>query len=164
MKLYKWMPPGAKLRTELALCGLAAFALIFCWSAGFLTAYQDALSQLYTTRYGVRVLRASVMIVPVNELLRHRFAGLWGYALCCLGLAAAHYASFHRESKSIYVMKRIPRAGELHVRALALPVAALAAGILLAALLLSVYLLVYFCATPAQCIPGAAALDIWEVL
>ena len=32
-------------------------------------------------------------------------------------------------------MKRLPRASELHIRALALPVAALAAGILLAALL-----------------------------
>ena len=164
MKLYKWMPPGSSLRTELALCGLAAFVMIFCWSAGFFTAYQDALSQLYTTRYGVRVLRTSVMMAPVSELLHHRFAGLWGYALCCLGLAAAHYASFYRESKSIYVMKRLPRARELHIRALTLPVAALAAGILLVALLLGVYLLVYFCATPAQCIPGAVALNIWEVL
>ena len=76
--------------------------------------------------------------------------------------AAANYASFSRQTKSIYVMKRLPSAKELHVRCLTLPAVACAVGFLVSLILLAIFAAVYHHGGPARCMPPAETLQIWE--
>ena len=102
-----------------------------------------------------------VTIRSLNDLMRLKFFGVWGYLGVCLFLLVWHYTSFTRDSMSIYVMRRIPDAKELHVRCLTLPIAALLLGALLTALLLFAYTQLYWNSTPAQCLPAYTTLDVW---
>ena len=91
--------------------------------------------------------------------IRDRF---WVYLLVCGFNAAANYASFSRQSKSIYVMKRLPSAKELHVRCLTIPAVACAVGFLISLILLAIFAAVYHHGVPARCMPPAETLQIWE--
>ena len=84
------------------------------------------------------------------------------YLLVCGFNAAANYASFFRQSKSIYVMKRLPSAKELHVRCLTIPAVACAVGFLVSLILLAIFAAVYHHGVPARCMPPAETLQIWE--
>jgi len=160
----RYLPPGVDARGELARFAAFGFVFLLCWSLSFLPAYVRALNALYTYEYGRRVLQAGAVMQDLGSLMRLRFAGFWGYALCCLGTAAGHYRSFTRETKSIYVMKRLKSAREMHVRCLALPAAALLAGAALTALLMLAYTLLYRFATPEACLPASVGFDFWGAL
>ena len=110
----------------------------------------------------MQVLRNGAVMASLNSLIRHRLSGFWVYLLVCGFNAAANYASFSRQSKSIYVMKRLPSAKELHVRCLTIPAVACAVGFLVSLILLALFAAVYHHGVPARCMPPAETLQIWE--
>ena len=75
---------------------------------------------------------------------------------------AANYMTFCRESKSIYLMRRIPDRWELPRRCAAVPLIGLAAGMILTAVLICLCNLIYFKATPPQCIPAGGHFLFWR--
>ena len=101
-------------------------------------------------------------MASLNSLIRHRLSGFWVYLLVCGFNAVANYASFSRQTKSIYVMKRLPSAKELHVRCLTIPAVACAVGFLVSLILLAIFAAVYYHGVPARCMPPAETLQIWE--
>ena len=117
---------------------------------------------MYEFRYGAQVLRNGAVMASLNSLIRHRLSGFWVYLLVCGFNAAANYASFSRQTKSIYVMKRLPSAKELHVRCLTIPAVACAVGFLVSLILLAIFAAVYHHGVPARCMPPAETLQIWE--
>ena len=163
-RLERLLPPGAGLWDEWKLYGVYALFLLVGVSFGFLFAYGNAKSYLYEWVYGKQVLIPGAKMPLFSTLMRHRLVGYWGYVLGCVGAAAGHYRSFYTPSSSIYVMRRLPDAGELHRRCWGMPLLAMAAGAVLAVVLTVLYWLVYRFATPAECLPENTISDIWRAL
>jgi len=163
-KLAKYAPPGTDIRRELIYYAAFCFIFIFCFSLSFLFSYFSALNSLYMYDHGRRILIEGEKIQDINSLMRLRFAGYWEFAISCAIMAIVHYFSFINETKSIYVMKRLPDAKKLHVYCLTLPVLALLAGTILTALLMFAYAQIYFHVTPAECLPEFTGFDIWRAL
>lgn len=70
-------------------------------------------------------------------------------------LAILHYLYFYHESKSIYLMKRLPKRGEIHRRSLALPLMLIGTCVVTVLLLTIIYFGIYHLFVPARCIaPG----------
>ena len=91
---------------------------------------------------------------PFLEVLDGALLGFAATALLMAGLALWHLLYHYQGSRSIDLMRRLPRRSELPVRCLAVPVAgALGAGAL-AAILFGVYWMVYRLCTPAAALPG----------
>jgi hypothetical protein len=163
-RIEKYAPPGADVRRELIYYAVFGFIFIICFSIGFVFTYFSTLDSLYMYDHGRRVLIEGAEMEDINSLLRLKFAGFWGFAASCAVMAIAHYISFTNETRSIYVMKRLPDAKKLHMYCLTLPVLALLAGIVLTALLMHLYTQIYFHFTPAECMPEFSGLDIWGML
>ena len=161
--LSELAPPGVRLRRELSFYALAWLLFVLILSAGYLSALQSALRALYRYEGYARVLIPGAKLPPLSALLDRRFSGFWGYAVFSSGMALAHRLSFSRDSKSIYLMKRVKSAWELPVRCAALPLLALLAGLLLCLALLGVYTLLYFRAAPAGTLPPQTSFSIWRV-
>ncbi|MBQ7337156.1 MAG: hypothetical protein IJW40_01745 [Clostridia bacterium] len=136
-------PPGMDLRQELgffamlAICAVGYHALI--WWIRYLSALSDL--------YGWDELRGSVLLSDAHMFSYVELLGkgdiLGGYVvamLCVLALSALHYGYFWRGGRSIYVMWRLPRRGELWRRVFALPLC----GALLCLAAMVVHLLINF--------------------
>lgn len=163
MKINYYAPPGANIHSELT--GYAIMLIIiFAISCSFLFSYGTAYDNLYSGRYYWRVLLNDAVMENINVLMKHSFAGIWIMAVDCIMMAVSHYTDFYRDTKSIYVMKRIPRKSELHRRCLVLPLFGFLAGVLFAAVLMVFYVFIYYHMTPAGCLPEYTSLDLWRIL
>ena len=161
--LTKNAPPGANILIHTNWY-IAGTCWSFLWSAGFLLRYSDAYHRLFYTSGGSRYLRSQAMMPEFTELLGGSLNGI--YVICLLLLAAVilNYASFYRESKSIYLMKRLPNRWELHRRCILLPALGLAGSLTLRAILLMIYFAVYILITPDRCLPPEQWQKLWSVL
>lgn len=161
--ITNYAPVGADIRSELAGYGIMLL-FIFAISSSFLFSYANALDNLYGYHYGRRILLSDAMMPNINELMKHSFSGIWGLLVDCIVMVCSHYRSFYHDSKSIYVMKRIPHGSELHRRCLTLPLFGFLAGILFTAILIGIYVFAYYHMTPVQCLPEYTPLDLWRIL
>ena len=85
-------------------------------------------------------------------------------ALCMLPLAAWHYCYHYQDSRSIYLMRRLPNRRELWRRCLGLPLLGVAAcGVLSAAHVLVFYAIYHYAASP-QCLQPGQWRMLWESL
>ena len=156
-RLSRLVPLGCDGRRELRwlLWGLAAGFLV---NLRFVLVYLSARSGLYVYSRGVRQLVPGAVIAPFSELLGWSLLGCFAAAAAMAVLAAWHYLTHFRGSRSIYTMRRLPSRWELHRRCLTLPALGAAAYLLEAAALWGLDFLLYALATPAQCLPG-----IWGI-
>lgn len=162
-RIEKLVPPGTDVRKELLNCLLlllAEFGISLCFPVRF----SNALDGLYHTVGGKKVLLEGAVMSTFNELTDGALLGLPIVLAGCIALAAVHYASFYRESRSIYLMKRIGDPLELHRRCLSVPALCLMAGLLLGGLLMGLYVLLYHGLTPAGCLPGRVPFDFWRCI
>ena len=147
--------PGKKA-FQLMLGGLGA-----ALGVGFLrfcTTFESAKGQLYNTvRVNgeiKRVLMDGAMIAPFPTLLNGISLGLILVALCLLAALLLHYRWHWMGSQSIYRMKLLPHRRELWRRVLTMPLAGLAACVLLWGLLLFLCALTYRFGTPEGHLPS----------
>ena len=156
-------PPGVSVKRQISYFALAAGLFLFVWSLGFFFSYADQADKLYYLDwYRVRHVKEGAVIKPFLFFIQGRMVGFRAYVLFCAGTAAANFRSFYAETKSIYVMKRLPRAWEHPVRCLAVPLLAVLAGFLFAVLLTALYWLFYRYATPEVCLPAGTHFVLWE--
>ena len=128
----------------------------------FVIRYENARSRLYEDVLGRRLLRSGAQIDPLAEILSGTFRLAVVYGILTFVNIAANYMTFYRESKSIYLMRRIPDRWELPRRCAAVPLIGLAAGLILTAILICLCNLIYFKATPPQCIPAGEHFLFWR--
>lgn len=162
-KLSKLLPPGAEVKQTLYSCLLLLFVELGI-SFGYLFVFFDHLNSLYYVKFRKRYLFEDAMMPTLNELLAGKLFGFVILAAGCIALAVGHYLMFTRESKSIYLMKRLKDPADLHRRCLTVPALCLACGVVLAALLLGLYTLLYFWLTPTQCLPLNQTFQLWRCM
>lgn len=161
----RFAPPGADLRPQWRVFFLGT-GLSFLYSLGFIFRCFDAWNELYVYQASTdsRVLRAGAFMPDFFQLLDGAMLGFGLLALIMLGFCMVYYAYHRQESRSIYLMRRLPNRWELHRRCLSLPLLGAAASILAAALLVVVYYGIYRLVTPAQCFRPGQWEMIWRML
>lgn len=147
---------------RLTLGGLgAAFGLGFL---RFLSTYHAARGELYQTELVnnrvVRTLIEGSMITPFPTLLDGVSLFLVLVALCLVGAIFLHYSWHWMGGRSIYRMRLLPHRRELWRRVLTIPLAGLAACVILWGLLLLLCALYYRFATPEGHLP----INCWGTL
>ena len=157
--LNRSTPPGVDAAAECRHL-ILWLSLAAAFSLGTLANYLSAYNDLFEIVAGRRYLIEGAVIENFYRLTGVYFQGFTLLVPAILGLAVFHYAYYRRESMSIYLMKRLPDRAERHRRALTLPLLAIAATALLAALLRLIYFAVYLLATPKICLPD----DVWQQL
>jgi hypothetical protein len=155
-------PPGYDLHPEwtvflLSLLGAWLYNLTFYLHYG---AARDALYG-YDAIREERFLIEGARIAPFREVLSHSLAGFAVAAAILLCFVIGHYLSYRQGSRSIYLMRRLPKSFERHRRAWTLPLLACLAFALCALLLLLLHLCFYLVFTPNQCLPPQGWQNLW---
>jgi len=125
------------------------------WSMLFLLRYSNAYSYLYywNNARTERILVEGAMMRPFPDLMVGLMTGFWMLAMYMLGVGVYFYMYHYRDSKSIYLMRRLPDRWELHRRCLTVPVLAAVASLLSSLVLTGIYYGIYILCTPVQCLP-----------
>lgn len=84
------------------------------------------------------------------------------YALLQLAYAVTNYMYYHRESKSVYVMKRVRDKWEIHRACWTVPLICALMMLLLLAILYGIFCLLYFHFTPEGHIPEQTIAFFWR--
>lgn len=150
----RWAPPGRNARQEVIAFsfGLAACTAVM-WLY-FLLRYWNARSRLFTLTNGVQILREGAEMPVLPLLLGSGFLPLWALVGAAVSTVFSHYVGHYREgSRPVYLMRRLPDRREYHRRCLAIPGTALLAALVIAAVSLWAFWVIYMTATPAQCLP-----------
>jgi len=79
----------------------------------------------------------------LNVAMKHIFVGSSIFIIICIVMIIRNYAFYYKDSKSIYLMKRLPNPAELHVRSLVLPLTAILINIAATGLFMYLYYLYY---------------------
>ena len=119
----------------------------------FSNQYTDALARLYLYGGSIKLIPGAVMTEFSLLVMGCEF----GFVLLglALGLLAVYHYSYHSQgSKPVYLMRRLPKPWELHIRCLGMPLAGIAGGLALLGLECVLFYCVYRSCTPVQCLPG----------
>lgn len=160
--LIRHAPPGIPLRQEI-YCFLIGHLCAFLLSLGFLANYLEARRMLFDHVNGKRLLIEGAVITDFPQLLRFTALGYFAVVCFMLGLILNHYIYYRQGSMSIYLMKRLPRPGERHLRALTLPLLAILLTVLVALILRFLYFTIYLLATPVECLPEQVWKQLWRL-
>lgn len=167
INLSKYAPCGFELKHEIRIFtgGMISSILFGClyfkrlydtWYELWELVWEDG----EMVRKGVRdgaVMRDFV------ELFYHpnALAGFLIVAFCMAAFMVLHYAYHYQDSKSIYVMRRLPDKWELHRRCAVLPLIGIGISLITAFLFLVLCYGVYMKVTPPECIVGDQWQKIW---
>ena len=158
-----FLPPGESLEgSGRCLFGLVGIALVWNLTT-FVLRFSGELSQLYVNRNGVKTLVQGARMPDMETLIQGSLIVVWFFPALAIVVAASYYASFRRDSKSIYLMKRLEDPWELHRRCLTVPGLILLTGVATMAALLALDWALYRFIPPKACL-GAAHINIWRAL
>lgn len=119
--LNRYSPPGMELKQEkrIFIWGMILSILysVFYWAAKYVEAYNS----LFVYKNGKHLLNVNAEMPYFRALLGHSFIGFAILSVIMLGFIVYHYIYYRQGSMSIYLMKRLPKKSELHIRALAIP-------------------------------------------
>ena len=110
----------------------------------------------YLLKEGVKIQS----FYTLNELFYSMFLIL---SIVMLGHIVYNYAYYHKGSKSIYLMKRLPNGFEIHRRALTVPLLSVAATAAIAIISIFIYFIIYVLATPKICLPHDVWGELWRI-
>ena len=148
-------PPGMSLSSEAGLFATGIGAA-FVYNLTYLSRYLEAYNALFETdtHTRVRVLRDGAVMPPFYTLFDNAWAGFLLLAVLVFVFVPFHYSFYHRETKSIYVMKRLPNRYLLPTQCLSFSFLCAIISLLCAAAVLLVSFLIYWLATPDACLSG----------
>lgn len=146
-------PPGANIErlrnvlvTGLILCSLAMFVQ-------FVATWNTACQNLYGWIGTERQRLPGAELPTFLYLIRGTYQWFAAVVIAAVFVVIDNYTCYYRESRSIYVMKRLPKWSEIHKRAWPLPLfACITAGVVIVLTTL-LCMLVYRVCSPADCLP-----------
>ena len=146
-------------RQTAAGLSLAALWSVLCFLSGYLPRLGDI--HRYIRWGGPK----TILMDHFSALIRHTGLGFQILAAALVLLAAGHGLHHCRESRSIYLMRRLPDKWDLWRRCLALPALGLACCAVLAVLLVLLYFFIYrFCTPSEYCAPAEAQEGLYRFL
>ncbi len=153
-QLWQWFPPGYEFVWERNTAAVL-LALPVVLSLRYFGKLREAVEWLYYVDGDRgRVLRPDGAAKPFLELAGE-YGGLFvPYFLFLAIMAAFHYAYYHRETKSIYLMRRLPRRSVLVASCVRAPLLGMAGGAAAEAVLGLIYYGIYLLVMPGVCAPG----------
>ena len=151
-KIEKQLPPGIEVEKELKAIVCGFFAAVI-YSMSFIYKYIDARNSLFVYRYGKeKTIMEGAVMPPIEELLENTMDGFLVFLMVMCLLILVHYMSYYRDSKSIYLMRRLSDKWELYRRCIVVPVVAIFIAIITATACLVLYFRIYLYFTPVQCL------------
>lgn len=147
LNLGRWYPTGYEYERELGwAAGLAGIG--FCGSLHFFEGLYRETQRLYYHVEGERLLREGVIAASFTGLTDWYWF-LWFPALAFLAVMPLYHCFYyHRDTKSIYVMRRLPRRGILFKSCVQGPLWSAGAVLGAAALLYLLYFGIYLLSVP----------------
>jgi len=124
----------------------------------------NARDDLFTYHFGQKRIYEGAVMADFIGLVEHAFLGFFLAMLLALILGIYHYAYHYQGSKSIYLMRRLPSAFELHRRCWSVPLAAIVIYAAALILLFLLYFAFYLLITPEGCLAPNQWQKIWSVI
>ena len=103
-------------------------------------------------------------MIDYIQLIRGIFGALAAAILFMLGFIVYFYFYHRQESRSIYLMRRLPDRWELHRRCLTAPLAGIVFYAAATFTLILITFAIYMWATPAECLTAGQWGKIWAWL
>ncbi|GAU78363.1 hypothetical protein [Fusibacter sp. 3D3] len=162
VKIGDYTPMGIDYRQEMKwICiGLCISTL---YSFGFLFSLSNYYHALFTTINQKRVLIKGAFMPDFVEVLGQHLIGFFIVSLCMIALVIYHYFYHYQDSKSIYLMRRLPNRWALLKRCVSLPLFSVLTAILMALFLLLFYFGIYFWVTPEACMTPNQWHKLWHI-
>ena len=130
------------------------FGLAFLLSWQYLFRLGRMTHNLYTyDRYGARFLRPDALADSYSELIQGSFNGFLLPFVFLAVMVIMHYIYYWKRTKSIYVMRRLPKRGVVFFSCIKGPVLCVALLTFAAGVLWMLYLGLYWLVVPAECVP-----------
>jgi len=154
--LARFSPPGSNCEGFFTFLIGGAF-VSFISSFGYFFTYSSRYYDIVDRKTGY--IQPFQKMPPFGEMLFQY--GFRLFAVACVAFVIANYLYFFQESKSIYTMRRLRSAWELHLRCWTLPVLGALLLLFCSVLLAGLYALHYFTVTPPELLP-AQPLTLWR--
>ena len=152
--LSRYAPLGINVRSEWQGY-VAGLAVAVVYSMIYLLRYFNARENLYEWTLKGRELIEGAVMPDFAELMDGTLLVFLAIALTMMGLVIYHYIYHRLDTKSYYVMRRLPSRWELHRRCLTLPVIGLLICGAAALIMTLIYYWIYMGCTPEECLmPG----------
>ena len=152
-RLERLYPPGYEWREELISAAiLAGLAFFISWQ--YLFRLDRMRRNFYVSNsMGERILRPDAAAESFAALVQGSFFGFFLPLAFLAAMAIWHYVCYWRRTKSIYVMRRLPKRGVVFASCVTGPVLCAAVLTFFMTALWGVYLGMYWLAVPAECMP-----------
>lgn len=163
--LKHYAPPGMNLQPELC-CLIFGIGTSILYSMTFLVRYFEQREALYARHGNATLMEGVVMndfyvLLGLDGTYSNVLTGFMITAIVMITTIPLYYVYYRQGSKSIYLMKRLPNRGEIHKRALVLPIAAVLCCAAAAFLITMLYFTLYMLGTPAVCIQPGQWGKLW---
>lgn len=162
LNIERYAPPGVNVKNEL-LAYMWCNILAVVYSMGFVFRYIDAFDRLYVYVNFERILNENAKIESFSDLIGNGFICFYIPVIAAAAFMVYHYIYHYQISKSIYVMKRLPKRTELFKRCVSLPVAAMIASVAVLIVTMLLYYGIYNLCTPKICLyDDMAIVEVWR--
>jgi len=162
--IRRYHPPGMEIKGFVQFF-VTGFLLAGLYADLFFIGFGNALDNLYHYPKGEKTLIPDAVMKDFYELLDGAYMGYILLAVFSVMMIFFNYIYyFQNGSKSIYLMKRLPNASELHKRSLVLPISMAVISILGAFLCIVILFVIYMIFTPSQCITPGQWQMLWSNL
>ena len=160
-RLVKYAPPGYDYSFDKRFF-FAGLGIATAFSFSYFYRFGKAKGELYTYHLGEKELIPGAIMPDFFDIFE---GSLWGYlilAFSMLLLIGLRYAYYRQNSKSIYLMKRLPDRFDMHRRCIVVPAIAVICCMAAAFLILLLYFGHYMLFTPAACLTPGQWSKIWN--
>lgn len=151
-RIAKLYPPGYEWQDEWKATGcLLGLAFVLSWQ--YLFRLGRMTNGLYWYEGGKRFVRAEVMAESYVEVVGDSWLWFLLPIAFLMVMAVWHYASYWQYTRSIYVMRRLPRRGVVLASCVQGTMLCMAALLFTTVLLYVLYLGLYWITVPTECMP-----------
>lgn len=162
-KLERYAPPGYELKTELSYILFLSVASLLV-SFMFFLRFREAYNLLFEFENGVKVLLPNAQMPGFETLSKDAFFSFRTLSPWISCFIWYHYRYFKVETKSVYLMLRLPNRFEYHMRCWAIPLAFILLSYLAITLLKVVYFTYYLNMIPLTAWPPSQSMNLWSVI
>ena len=161
-RIQKYAPPGMDVDGEILAYASVLVIQIFWCLCFFVSWYMNLMSVMAEVkRHPGKNLYFTMR--PLSDFLNHRLFGISILFLVCVCMVILHFRYFHTESKSIYLMRRLPDGRELYRRCLTLPVLVFMLSLIFGLIYIAICMGFYHLFTPDAVKPASDHFSLWRI-